>query len=76
VGQLIPGLRITKDWRLPRMDIEYFTSHRELESSHEDAIEEVSDIVGREPASEKSFESCIRDALDLLHGFWVGLGEN
>jgi pyrroloquinoline-quinone synthase len=73
--QLIPGLRIIKEKRFPGMDIEYFTFHRELESQHEDAMEEVSEIVGKDPASEKSFESGIVEALDLLHGFWVGLEE-
>ena len=54
-------------------DIEYFTFHLELESTHEDAMEEVSSNVGKDPASERSFESGIREALDLLHGFWAGL---
>jgi len=74
--QLLPGLRVIRERRFPQMDIEYFTFHRELESQHEDAMEEVSEIVGKDPASEKSFESGIREALDLLHGFWVGLEEN
>ena len=73
--QLLPGLESVRDRRLPEMDIEYFTFHRELESTHEDAMEEVSNIVGKDPASEKSFESGIRESLDLLHGFWVGLEE-
>lgn len=71
--QLLPGLRIVKERKLKSMDVEYFTFHRELESTHEDAMEEVSGIVGKDPASEKSFESGIVEALDLLHGFWVGL---
>lgn len=74
--QLLPGLRTFKKKEFPRMDIGYFTFHRELESTHEDAMEEISDIVGKDPASEKSFESGIREALDLLHGFWVGLEGN
>jgi pyrroloquinoline-quinone synthase len=73
--QLIPELKIIKERRLHGMDIEYFAFHRELESQHEDAMEEVSEIVGKDPASEKSFESGIVEALDLLHGFWVGLEE-
>ncbi len=44
--QLLPGLRIVKRKRLPSMDIEYFTFHRELETQHEDAMEEVSNIIG------------------------------
>ena len=74
--QLLPGLRIIKKTKHPQMDIEYFTFHRELESQHEDAMEEVSNLVGNDPVAEKSFESGMIEALDLLHGFWVGLGEN
>ena len=74
--QLLPGLKTVRDRRLRNMDIEYFTFHRELESQHEDAMEEVSGIVGKDPASEESFESGIREALELLHGFWVGLEES
>ncbi|HZW85395.1 MAG TPA: iron-containing redox enzyme family protein [Nitrososphaerales archaeon] len=74
--QLLPGLRAVKERKLRGMDIEYFTFHRELESTHEDAMEEVSNIVGKDPASEKSFESGIRESLELLHGFWVGLEAN
>jgi hypothetical protein len=57
-------------------DSEFDAYHRELESTHEYAMEEVSDMAGKDPASEKSFESGIREVLDLLHGFWVGLAEN
>jgi len=74
--QLLPGLRLVKAGRIPPMDLEYFTFHRELESQHEEAMEEVTSIVGRDAAREKSFESGIREALDLLHGFWVGLEQN
>ena len=74
--QLLPGLRVVKERRLGGMDIEYFTFHRELESTHEDAMEEVSNIVGNDPASEESFEGGIGEALDLLHGFWMGLEAN
>lgn len=74
--QLLPGLDSVKKRRLAGMDIEYFTFHRELESKHEDAMEEVSNIVGNDRSAEKSFESGIVEALDLLHGFWMGLGEN
>lgn len=73
--QLIPGLNSVKKSRLGRMDIEYFTFHRELESKHEDAMEEVTNIVGNDKAAEKSFESGIRESLELLHGFWMGLGD-
>ncbi|MDV3277406.1 MAG: iron-containing redox enzyme family protein [Nitrososphaerales archaeon] len=71
--QLIPGLSQIKKRKIPQMDMEYFTFHRELETQHEDAMEEVAEIVGNDPAVQKSFESGIREALGLLHGFWTGL---
>lgn len=74
--QLLPGLRLVKQRRLHKMDIEYFTFHRELEGQHEDAMEEVSKKVGTDPSVERSFESGVRQALDLLHGFWEGLRES
>jgi pyrroloquinoline-quinone synthase len=51
--QLLPGLGIVREKRLHNMDIEYFTFHRELESTHEDAMEEVTAIVGK--------RSCLRE---------------
>ncbi len=36
---LLPGLLALKRSRHPHMDMEYFTFHRELESTHEDAME-------------------------------------
>ncbi len=74
--QLIPGLKKIKGKRIPRMDIEYFTFHRELEGTHEDAMEEVTSIIGDDPAVARSFESGINEALDVLHRFWLGLAEN
>lgn len=74
--QLLPGLRAVKKKHIPAMDMEYFTFHRELEVQHEDAMEEVTAIMGSNPAIEKSFESGIVEALELLHGFWSGLAEN
>ncbi|MER3423861.1 MAG: iron-containing redox enzyme family protein, partial [Nitrospiraceae bacterium] len=36
---LIPGLTKLRSERYPQMDMTYFTFHRELESTHEDAME-------------------------------------
>jgi len=74
--QLIPGLRKIKSTKIPGMDLEYFTFHRELEGTHEDAMEEVTKIIGDDPAVAKSFESGINEALGVLHGFWLGIAEN
>src|SRR5947208_15579454 len=35
---LIPGLHILQSSRYPRMDMTYFTFHRDLESTHEEAM--------------------------------------
>jgi pyrroloquinoline-quinone synthase len=71
--QLIPGLNRVKQESIPTMDIEYFTFHRELESMHEDAMEEVSTALGDDAAVHESFRKGANQALDLLLGFWQGL---
>ena len=72
--QLIPGLERIKDRSFPDMDYTYFGFHRELEASHEDAMEAAvtaHDHVGVEERRE------LRDGagrvLDYLEGFWIGL---
>jgi pyrroloquinoline quinone (PQQ) biosynthesis protein C len=74
--QLIPGLKHVKQTKMPKMDIEYFTFHRELESQHEEAMEEVSNGLDDDVAVQRSFKSGANEALDLLHRFWVGLERN
>ncbi len=74
--QLIPGLNHVRKSRLTKMDIEYFTFHRELETQHEDAMEEVSNALDNDPAIQKSFKKGASESLDLLLGFWKGLAAN
>jgi pyrroloquinoline quinone (PQQ) biosynthesis protein C len=74
---LIPGLTHLKATRYHRMDMTYFTFHRELESTHEDAMEHaVAAVQGATGMSEKDIEDfrCgVKTVLDYLEGFWMGL---
>ena len=74
--QLIPGLKQVKRTKNPKMDLEYFTFHRELEARHEDAMEEVSNALEDDAAVRKSFKAGAKEALNLLHAFWLGLEDN
>lgn len=81
---LIPGLtRLQKD-RYPRMDITYFTFHRELEATHEDAMEKAVAAVdgsgsaragGMSVQEREDFRCGTKAVLDYLEGFWMGLGK-
>jgi hypothetical protein len=76
---LIPGLMYLKAARYPRMDITYFTFHRQLESTHEEAMEHAVAVV--ESATNAGMSD--QERLDFLHGvnavlgylenFWMGL---
>ena len=74
--QLIPGLKSVKRTKIPMMDMEYFAFHRELESQHEDSMEEVSTALDDDAAVRKAFKKGADEVLDLLHGFWLGLEDN
>jgi pyrroloquinoline-quinone synthase len=80
---LIPGLMRLRTERCPDMDLTYFTFHRELESTHEDAMKNaVAAVDGNDP--QKAMTSQQRDdfrrgtkaVLDYLEGFWMGLEAN
>jgi len=76
---LIPGLTYLKAARYPHMDITYFTFHRQLESTHEEAMEHA--VAAAE--STKNAGMTDQERLDFLHGvntvlgylenFWMGL---
>ncbi|MGH7205644.1 MAG: TenA family transcriptional regulator [Nitrospiraceae bacterium] len=79
---LIPGLTRLRNERYPRMDMTYFTFHRELESTHEDAMEKAVAAVdgtgsvegGRmSPQEHEDFRCGMKTVLDCLEGFWMGL---
>ena len=80
---LIPGLKKLKHERYSDMDMTYFTFHRDLESTHEDAMEKAVEAIdgtgvsgqGRMSAQDReAFGAGCKAVLDYLEGFWMGLG--
>jgi hypothetical protein len=61
------------------MDITYFTFHRELESTHEKAMEHAVEAVegaaqhGLSDHDKQDFRAGVIAVLDYLEGFWMGL---
>lgn len=76
---LIPGLTHLKNTRCPQMDVTYFTFHRELEITHEAAMEhavQAVEAVGQNGLSDhdkEDFRIGVIAVLDYLEGFWMGL---
>lgn len=78
---LIPGLQSIRHERYPGLDLRYFTFHRELESAHEEAmvhavaaLEGHSSVQGNLSIRERQdFYGGVRQVLDFLEGFWMGL---
>lgn len=76
---LIPGLTLLKSTTYPQMDITYFTFHRELESTHEEAMEHAVEAVegagpqGLTDQDKEHFRAGAIAVLDYLEGFWMGL---
>ncbi len=73
--KLIPGLEKLRQ-RRPGLDIEFFTFHRELEHLHEEAMGETLGLQSTDRDLRNRFRSGAEDALDLLAGFWDGIGES
>ncbi|OQW32915.1 MAG: hypothetical protein A4E19_06070 [Nitrospira sp. SG-bin1] len=78
---LIPGLTHLKLTRYPQMDLAYFTFHRQLEGTHEEAMEQAvaavqgTDEIGMSEQDEADFRSGVNAVLSYLEGFWVGLDQ-
>ena len=76
---LIPGLTLLKSTRYPQLDMTYFTFHRELESTHEEAMEHAMEAVqgarpqGLSDEDKADFRVGMVAVLDYLEGFWMGL---
>lgn len=77
---LIPGLLHLRASRYPSLDITYFTFHRQLEASHEEAMKNaVAALDGEEglgrlsPREREDFHRGMVAVLDYLEGFWLGL---
>lgn len=80
---LIPGLEKRRSARYPGMDMTYFTFHRELEATHEVAMEKAvaalegprsEESRGMSEQERKDFRQGVKAVLDYLEGFWLGLG--
>lgn len=78
---LIPGLTHLKFTRYPQMDLSYFTFHRQLEVTHEEAMEQAvtvlhgTDETGMSKQDADDFRSGVNAVLDYLERFWAGLGQ-
>ena len=76
---LIPGLTYLRTTRYPHMDITYFTFHRQLESTHEEAMEHAVAAVqsttnaGMSDQEKTDFQNGVNAVLGYLEGFWLGL---
>src|SRR5438270_6344860 len=77
---LIPGLTHIRKERYHEMDMTYFTFHRELESTHENAMKNaVAAVDGNDPQKAMTsqqrgdFRRGTKAVLDYLEGFWMGL---
>lgn len=76
---LIPGLTHLKSTLYPQMDLTYFTFHRELELSHEEAMAHAVEAIeganhtGMSDQEKEDFRSGVNAVLGYLEGFWIGL---
>lgn len=76
---LIPGLTYLNTSRYPHMDITYFTFHRQLESTHEEAMEHAVAAVqsttnaGMSDQDKNDFRCGVNAVLGYLEDFWMGL---
>lgn len=79
---LIPGLTYLKTARYPHMDITYFTFHRQLESTHEEAMEHAvaamhgTTDAGMSEQETDDFRYGVNAVLGYLEGFWMGLEQS
>lgn len=76
---LIPGLTQLRTTRYPHMDLTYFTFHRQLEVTHEEAMEHAvaamqgTDETEMSKQDEEDFRFGVDAVLGYLEGFWAGL---
>jgi len=77
---LIPGLVALRASRYPSMDMTYFTFHRELEQSHEEAMKNAVQAVDGgaglatlSPQEREDFRQGMLAVLNYLEAFWMGL---
>lgn len=73
--RLIPGLEAARS-RFPRLDLEFFTFHRELEHLHEEAMGDTLSLQADDPDVRRRFWLGAEQALSLLAAFWGGIARN
>jgi pyrroloquinoline-quinone synthase len=71
--KLLPGLKLMKERKYNDMDMLYFTFHREIESTHEDAMENVIGVHSNDQKDQ--FINSARGILELEKNFWLGLSD-
>ena len=78
--RLIPGLKRLRASQYPSMDVTYFTFHRELEQTHEDAMRNAVQAVDGSGGLAKltleergNFRHGMLAVLGYLEAFWMGL---
>lgn len=59
-----------------RMNIDYFTFHRELEEHHEEAMQNVLGVHKNDPEAREKFLIGAKGILDLEERFWLGLADS
>lgn len=76
--KILSGMKIwvEKHPEYSKMDIKYFTFHRELEEHHEEAMENVLGTHASDPVAREKFMKGANGILDLEKGFWTGLSDN
>ncbi|MET0514529.1 MAG: iron-containing redox enzyme family protein [Nitrospiraceae bacterium] len=77
---LIPGLSLLRKSRYPSMDMTYFTFHRALEQSHEEAMKNAVQaldggvgLAQLSPQEREDFRQGMLAVLNYLEAFWLGL---
>ncbi len=73
--KILAGMKIwvEKHPEYKKMDIKYFTFHRELEEHHEEAMENVLGTHASDPVAREKFMIGAKGILDLEEKFWLGL---
>lgn len=75
--KILAGMRVwvQKHPEYSKMDIKYFTFHRELEEHHEEAMENVLGAHASDPVARERFLKGADGILNLEEKFWLGLAD-
>ncbi len=73
--KLIAGLKTYKQKWFPKMNVGYFTFHRQLEEQHEDSMEAALQAHGQNPGIQHEFRRGAELVLKAEQEFWQGLSD-